>query len=171
MNITIREAQPEDAESLIAYVQALTEEEDIDIGLSPGEFQMTEQQERQFILDVAAEGNSIMLLALAGGEIVGQLTLKGRPRRAVRHSTVLSMSVKKGWRSRGIGNCLMQAAVAYARECGAIRRIELFVFARNAGAIHLYEKFGFQVEGRRRGAIYRNGTYLDDLLMALWIEP
>ena len=31
----------------------------------------------------------------------------------------------------------------------------------------IYEKLGFVVEGCRRQAIYRDGEYLDDLMMAL----
>jgi putative acetyltransferase len=47
-----------------------------------------------------------------------------------------------------------------------VSRIELLVFERNEAAIHLYRKFGFVVEGRRRKAIFRDGKYLDDLMMA-----
>jgi len=34
-------------------------------------------------------------------------------------------------------------------------------------ATPLYEKFGFQLEGRRRQAIYQNGQHRDDLIMGL----
>ncbi len=48
--------------------------------------------------------------------------------------------------------------------------IYLHVYARNTRGIHVYEKFGFQVEGRRRAAIYQDGEYLDDLVMGLWLD-
>jgi len=48
-----------------------------------------------------------------------------------------------------------------------ITRVELQVFARNETAIRLYERFGSEVEGRRRRAVFRGGEYLDDLTMAV----
>jgi putative acetyltransferase len=77
------------------------------------------------------------------------------------------VSVGAEWRNRGGGNALMTQAIAWARSTGVVRRMELVVFARNSAAIHLYEKFGFVVEGRWRQTVYRNGEYLDDLMMAL----
>lgn len=36
-------------------------------------------------------------------------------------------------------------------------------------AIHLYQKHGFVVEGRRRKVIYSRDEHVDDLIMALLI--
>jgi RimJ/RimL family protein N-acetyltransferase len=95
------------------------------------------------------------------------LTLEGARRRNVRHSAVLGITVARGWRGQGIGRRLIEQAIAWAQETCIITRIELHVFARNRGAIHLYETCGFQVEGTRRRAVLRDGEYLDDLVMAL----
>jgi len=167
MDFTIREGQPDDAEKIIAYVNRLAAEPGISIGLSPGEFKLTVEQERQFIADRAAEDNSLFLVAEVDGEIVGVLTLRGGARRAMRHEAVLGMSVKQEWRGRGIGDALMTYAVDWARRSGVITRLELQVFVRNTTAIHLYEKHGFEVEGCRRKAIFREGEYHDDYVMAL----
>ena len=61
----------------------------------------------------------------------------------------------------------MAQAIHWARQSGVLTRIELLVITENEPAIHLYEKFGFVVEGRLRKAIYLNSRYYDDLLMAL----
>jgi putative acetyltransferase len=61
----------------------------------------------------------------------------------------------------------MARAVEWARNSGVVTRIELDVYVENARARHLYEKFGFEVEGRRRRAIFRDGQYHDDLIMGL----
>jgi len=167
MQVTIREAQPSDAKQLIAYVQRLAKEQDIDIPLAPGEFNLTVEEEKQILADRMASDNSIMLVAEVGGRIVGQLGCKGGNRKATRHAVTLGMSVRRGWRNQGIGSALMARAIEWARSTGVVTRIELNVFARNEMAIHLYEKFGFQVEGRRRRAVYHDGEYLDDYIMAL----
>lgn len=61
----------------------------------------------------------------------------------------------------------MTRAMEWAKNTHVVKRIELFVYARNGAAIHLYKKFGFVEEGRLRGAIYQHGEYIDDLIMAL----
>jgi L-phenylalanine/L-methionine N-acetyltransferase len=44
------------------------------------------------------------------------------------------------------------------------------VYADNVVAIHLYEKFGFEVEGRKQKYAYQQGRYYDLLLMAKLFE-
>ena len=61
----------------------------------------------------------------------------------------------------------MAHAIEWAKRTKIIKRIELTVFARNAAAIHIYKKYGFVVEGRRGRSIYRDGEYLDDVMMAV----
>jgi RimJ/RimL family protein N-acetyltransferase len=167
MDYVIREARPEDAEELIAYVKRISEEPGVAIVLEPGEFKLTLEQEQQFIADRAAEDNSLFLVAEAGGEIVGSLTLRGGGRRAIHHESVLGITVKKEWRGQGVGNTLMASAVDWARRSGVITRIELQVFTSNAAAIHLYQKHGFEIEGRRRRAVFREGLYHDNYVMGL----
>lgn len=80
---------------------------------------------------------------------------------------ILSISVAREWRGRGVGKKLMARAIEWARGTGIVTRIELRVFVRNEVARHLYESFGFEVEGCCRRAIYRDGVYFDNLVMAL----
>jgi RimJ/RimL family protein N-acetyltransferase len=163
----IREARPEDAEQLLAHIQRLIAEPDINIPLAPGEFNLTLEEERQVLADYAVAANSIFLVAEVDGEIVGGLNLKGGTRQATRHAAVLGISVAQAWRGQGVGSALMSQAVAWAKQTGIVSRLELYVYTRNEAAIALYRKFGFEVEGQRRRVIYQNGEYLDDLLMAL----
>jgi RimJ/RimL family protein N-acetyltransferase len=165
--LIIREAQPDDAAPLLAYIRRLLAEPDINIPLLPSEFNLTVEEEQQLLADFAAAENSISLIAEVDGQIVGEINCKGGKRQATRHSALLGISVDQAWRNQGIGNALMAQAINWARGTGIVTRLELQVYARNSRAIWLYEKFGFQVEGRRRRVIYQNGEYLDDLVMAL----
>jgi putative acetyltransferase len=81
----------------------------------------------------------------------------------------LGISVHREWRSRGIGKQLMSAALEWARKNTVVRRLELNVFERNTVAIHLYQSFGFQIEGRHRGTHLKSGEFIDSLSMALWL--
>ena len=105
------------------------------------------------------------VVAEADGQIIGELSLRAiSSRRAVKHVGTLGMSVRADWRGKGVGRALMTDALAWAPTAG-IKRIELYVYCRNAPAIALYEKFGFVVEGRRKAMICEGDTYLDDFVM------
>jgi ribosomal protein S18 acetylase RimI-like enzyme len=73
--------------------------------------------------------------------------------------------LKKKFRDLGIGTCLTRRIMELARE----RRFEimqLYVFASNRSAIHVYEKFGFREVGRiRNGVKFLDGAYTDEIIM------
>jgi RimJ/RimL family protein N-acetyltransferase len=167
MEVTIREALPDDSEKILAYLDELSREGDVDILLTPGELSHTIEEERKIIADFASAPNSVFLLAVHGDEIIGVLTSRGFTRKKIRHCTNLGMSVHKDYRDMKIGHALMNALITWARQSGVVKRIELSAFSRNSRAIHLYEKFGFVKEGLRRKSINDNGDYLDDVLMGL----
>ena len=60
----------------------------------------------------------------------------------------------------------MDAITRQADDWLGVLRIELTVFADNTRAIRLYERFGFEHEGRLRGYALRDGRYVDALTMA-----
>ncbi len=165
-SISVREATVADAAALLAHLKALVGEPGINIPLAPDEVTTTLEQEKALLEDIHDSPRAIMLVADAGGAIVGELSLKAiSSRRAVQHVATLGMSVKQEWRGKGVGRALMADAIAWAPTAG-IKRIELYVYCRNAPAIALYEKFGFAVEGRRKGFIREGNEYLDDFVMA-----
>ncbi len=47
-----------------------------------------------------------------------------------------------------------------------LKRLDLLVYADNVPAIQLYEKFGFEREGVLRSDSFRDGHYVDSLMMA-----
>ena len=165
--VIIREAQAQDAAQIIAHVKRLIAEPEVYIITAPGEFNFTVEQEQAFLNEHASSDNSVFLVAEIEGKIVGMLNCTGGTRRATRHAATLGMSVDREWRNQGVGSLLMARAVEWAKQSEMVSRIELSVFARNEMAIHLYQKYGFVVEGRRRKSLYRNGEYFDDLIMAL----
>lgn len=161
----VRPAREDDAEQLVAFVHDLAAEPANNILWGPGEFAMTLEQEREFLASMARAPNSVFLVAVDGDRIVGSVDAHGGRRVANRHAATLGISVARDHRGKGAGTLLMQALVDWARKAG-IRRLELNVFARNAIAIRLYQRFGFAVEGRRSRSAFKEGEYLDDLLMA-----
>lgn len=98
------------------------------------------------------------------GEIVGYITVISGKFIKVRGTAYVLVGVLASHRGRGIGTALMAEAEKLARARG-IHRMELEVFEKNEGAMRLYEKFGFQAEGRRREAIRTEGGYEDIIWM------
>ncbi len=76
------------------------------------------------------------------------------------------MSVHSDYWNRGVGSALMSAVVDLADNWLNLKRIELEVYTDNAAAIHLYEKFGFVIEGTKRKYAFRDGEYVDAHVMA-----
>jgi ribosomal-protein-alanine N-acetyltransferase len=82
-----------------------------------------------------------------------------------RSSPELGMLVAPGQRRRGVGDALLDACVAWARDAGA-REVVLHVFPHNTGAVALYRKHGFEERGvLRRAYPRRNGERWDAIRM------
>jgi len=105
-------------------------------------------------------------VAFAGRTLVGWCDIIEKPRELLAHSGVLGMGVIAAHRGRGIGAALMERTLAAARAKG-FTRVELTVRVDNERARRLYEKFGFEVEGRCRRHMRVRGRYYDSYLMAL----
>jgi putative acetyltransferase len=76
------------------------------------------------------------------------------------------MSVHDAFQNRGVGSALMRAMIDLADNWLGLRRLELEVWTDNTLAIHLYEKFGFAVEGTGRQYARRAGELVDCYFMA-----
>lgn len=114
-----------------------------------------------------ARSQDLHLVAELGGELVGSAGLnQAGPALRRRHVMQLGMAVAPEAQGRGIGKALMAALLDYADNWGQVLRIELGVYADNARAIGLYQRFGFEVEGRQRAYALRAGRYVDSLMMA-----
>ena len=124
-----------------------------------------ERRRRRFAEDLQRD-NTVMLVADAGGELVGELGLLV----AGYGVADLGMLVAEGWRRRGVGSALLREGIDRARQAGA-HKVALQVWPHNRAAIALYERFGFQHEGRlRRHYRRRSGELWDAIVMGLPLE-
>jgi RimJ/RimL family protein N-acetyltransferase len=76
----------------------------------------------------------------------------------------ITIGERDAW-GKGFGTETAQLMLFLAFERMGLHRVGLSVFAFNERAIRSYLKAGFQVEGRLRGAIARDGRYWDEVLM------
>ncbi len=167
---SIRPVHPDDAASFIAHRRSVIAEPINNLLSEPSEFILTEQQQREFLVEQGMRPDWACFVAAPEADlshVIGHVMVDGKRRRAIRHRASVGLSVTSAWRGRGIGRALMEQAITWARETGFITRLELEVLTRNTSAVHLYERLGFAREGLLQRALLRNGEYLDLLTMAL----
>jgi putative acetyltransferase len=164
MQITIRRAQVSDA---AAFAEMMAHPE-VFSGLLQNPFP-SEEQWRQRLQDGAAPGKADLHLVAINeeGRLLGSsgLHAAGAALRR-RHVASLGVSIAQSAQGQGVGTALLAELLDYADNWAQVLRVELTVYADNARAIKLYEKFGFEPEGRMKGYALRAGAYVDTLAMA-----
>jgi putative acetyltransferase len=166
--ISIRRAQPSDADELVALARAVAGEPEGWL-LTRGEWRPA-SEERRYLKAIRRLDDAAVFVAESADGLVGRLSIARDPHPASQHVADVGLLVAAPYRGKGIGSALLDAAVAWSRRVG-IHKLELHVFPHNTPAIHLYERFGFVREGYRRGHYRRGDEVLDAVLMAFQIEP
>ncbi len=137
------------------------------------EFRQTRAWKAAAIRELAGSRNSCFLVGRLDDHLVGALMAQGGHLRRSRHVARVEIFVAQPARGLGVGRALMDAVVDWARSNPEVQKLALNVFADNTRAIGLYERVGFEVEGRRvREYRLGDGTWRDDLMMSMWLgEP
>lgn len=104
-------------------------------------------------------------VAIDEERVVGWCDIRRDPIPVYAHCAMLGMGVLDAYRSRGLGEQLIRAALQDAREQG-FERVELSVYAKNVRALSLYRKLGFVHEGTRVRGKKLDGDYDDVHMMA-----
>ena len=156
----IREAQPSDAQELIDFVNAVGGESDF-LTRGANEFDLTEQEEAEFLAKCQATANHIYLVVVVEERIVGTLNFAAGKRRRVSHSGEFGMSVSKAYWGQGVGSRLLDGLLEWAQKTNSIKKINLRVRADNDRAVKLYERKGFVREGTLTNEMCVDGQYFD----------
>ena len=162
-NIVYREAGIDDAEEMISYLNIVGGESD-NLMHGPDGFNAPVGAVRQRIQAAHDADNSVILIALAGKEIIARAELAGCPGPRLRHNARFSISVRKDCWNRKIGTRLMTEIIERARKMNLLN-IELEVVADNKAAIALYHKMGFSDVGVYRNYWFANNAYSDAIVM------
>ncbi|MEM3577416.1 MAG: GNAT family N-acetyltransferase [Candidatus Bathyarchaeia archaeon] len=166
-SVVLRTPNWEDLDDLLELINSLVEE--------GADILRTERVSRDEEIDWLSKtlasvekGEAFYLVAEVDGKIVASSDIHPRSGFA-RHVGVLGIIVKDGFRDVGIGTEIMKTLIEKAREMG-LKVLTLSVFASNKRAIHVYEKVGFAVTGRVPKKFFKNGEYIDELIMAKMLE-
>lgn len=109
--------------------------------------------------------NNLVLGVVDDEKIVGFLTAQRGVFRRIRHTAYIVIGIQKNYCNRKLGTKLFQMLDDWALQ-NKIVRLELTVVCENKGAIRLYEKSGFSIEGTKKKTMYVDGKYVDEYMMS-----
>ena len=162
-NLVFREAEIDDAEEMISYLNIVGGESDNLMHGSEG-FKVPVEAVKRRIQASHDADNSIIMIALAGEKIIARAELDGCSGARLHHNARFSISVRKDYWNMKIGTMLMTKIIERAGKMN-LRNIELEVIAENKTAIALYHKMGFSDVGIYRNYWFANNVYSDAILM------
>ena len=169
MSFRVRPAEPGDAEPLTRLAEAVSAEPQGWLISTGGEWRSV-GDERRYLKALRRYPHAAVLVAERDdGAVIGRLSVSRDTHPASAHVADLGLMVAADARRQGVGRALLEAAVEWARGAG-IRKLELHVFPWNEAAIALYDAFGFEREGYRKGHYRRADEDVDAILMAYDVE-
>lgn len=156
--LSIRAARIDDFEALSALINLP--------GFRAGTLRLPYQRPEQTKKWLESQGpNTLSIVALIDDVIVGQAGLHPYSGRRA-HAAELGIGVHDDHVGKGVGTALIGEVIDAADNWLGFKRLELTVYTDNAPAIRLYEKFGFEREGRLRCYAFKAGAYVDAIGMA-----
>lgn len=143
--ISVRTANPDDATTIIAGINAICDEGD---AFYISRFVATPEW-HSVLYQPESTPNSLLLVAEWHGRFAGSGNLfAGGDHTYCRHVGSLGLFVLKPFRRRGIGKAILHHLFQQGKRM-ALEKLTLVVFANNLKAISLYQQSGFVEEGRQ----------------------
>jgi RimJ/RimL family protein N-acetyltransferase len=101
-------------------------------------------------------------------EPIGQVAIKHIPGMFAHHRCgEMGIVIKSDHHGMGYGTEAIVWVLEWAFRTAGLHRVELTVYEWNPDARRLYERLGFQHEGRRRKAVWRDGRWWDEDRMGM----
>jgi RimJ/RimL family protein N-acetyltransferase len=165
--VVLRTPKWEDLGDLLALVNSLVDEK--------AEVARTEKFSREEEIDWLSKALSrlekdetLYIVAEVGGEVVAVSEINKRAGYE-KHVGVIGIAIKSDFRDLGIGTEMMKTLVEQAREM-SLKVLTLTTFASNKRAIRVYEKVGFVQTGTVPKKHFKEGKYIDEIIMTRLLE-
>lgn len=165
-NWIVRNAEPNDAANLIKLISKVESETEYMLRDS-GEFDVSEEEEIEYIKEKLAGKKQLFIIAEMDNKIVGLLNFEGNTLKRYNHQGKFAMGVLKEYWGNSIGSSLIKKMLEWCDE-NKIIRVALEVMEKNVDAINLYRKFNFIEEGvLKKDCYYGNRRFENTIIMAL----
>jgi RimJ/RimL family protein N-acetyltransferase len=166
--VVLRTIRWEDLDDLLEMINSLVEEK--------ADIVRTEKVSRTEEIDWLAKALSRLeedevfyLVAEVDGKVVANSEIGRGYSSCDRHVGGIGIAIRDGFRDVGIGTEMMRTLIRQARAMG-LKVLKLSAFENNERAIHVYEKVGFVQTGRIPRKFFKEGKYVDEIIMALLLE-
>jgi RimJ/RimL family protein N-acetyltransferase len=167
----VRAARLEDVDAAMDIQRSALTESDEYFVRTLDEFDQSRSEAASDLTVLLNQDNSLWLVAEREGKVIGSLDFHGGEFARIRHVGSFGMTVHSDYRNRGIGTGLVEMLLLWATAHPFIEKLTTNLFTNNTRAITLFNRFGFQSEGRRhREFLVAPGRYLDAILLAKWIK-
>ena len=163
----LRTPRYEDLDDLMELINSLVDEK---AEITRTE-KVTREEESEWLPKMLAsleKDELFFLVGEVGGKVVASSDihiLRGNEK----HVGVLGIVIKSGFRDLGIGTEIMKTLVQQAMALG-LKVLTLQAYATNKRAVHVYEKAGFAQTGRVPKKHFKEGQYIDEVIMTKLIE-
>jgi RimJ/RimL family protein N-acetyltransferase len=167
-SLTLRQGRVADAVGLVDYVNAVAAE---------GRYFLTDRlehsmtEEHRWIRAHDGGPGGLLIVVVDGeGKVVGNLSATRSKYSKGKHRAQVGLGMLPPYRGQGVGRALLEECVVWAKA-HKVSKLSLEVFSSNRRAIALYRSFGFVDDGTNRRHHKINGRYVDNLHMALFLDP
>ena len=170
--VTLRVLRWEDLDALLQFINSLVNEKqgDTKTTLYTGfDRRVTRKEEAEWLAQtlVAIERERMNnIVADIDGKIIANGDMTRGSYKETRHYGHLGLTMISKYRGQGIGRGMIETLVKESRKAG-LRTLETEFLAENETARRAYEKAGFKQAGIIPHKVFRNGRYLDGLIMAI----
>jgi len=165
--LILRTPKWEDLDDLLELVNSLVEEK-ADIARAERVSREEEIDWLSKVLSRLEKDETFYLVAEVGGKVIA-VSEVNKKSGYEKHVGVIGIAIRSGFREMGIGTEMMKTLVKQAQEMG-LKVLYLTAFATNKRAIHVYEKVGFLQTGAIPKKRFKEGKYIDEIILTKLLE-
>lgn len=86
---------------------------------------------------------------------------------AINKNICIGADISASFKNKGYGTEAYTKFIPFLFENYDLHKISLEVLETNTVAIHLYKKLGFVCEGVKRHEVYKNGNWINSIIMSI----
>ncbi|MCW8879422.1 MAG: GNAT family N-acetyltransferase [Kangiellaceae bacterium] len=171
----IKALSPNQMDSFIDYLSAQVRSnglngEPLYLPVSPGTEYLNQQKigkiKSGIDIEVGKPGwRRYWIIHNEGDEMVAHIDLRARDEPSTPHRALLGMGMNNEYRGKGIGGRLVEFVLEWAKEQIDIKWVDLQVMENNIPGVKLYQKMGFELQGKYEEMFCIDGEYYDYLSM------
>jgi RimJ/RimL family protein N-acetyltransferase len=99
---------------------------------------------------------------------IGQIHLQSPGKHESHHrNSEVGIQILPEWQGKRYGGEAISWVLEYAFRRAGLHRVGIRVFAWNAGAVRLYQRLGFELEGWEREKYWHEGQWWDDAVLGI----